>query len=146
DTLLPGRIACLFDVRLQQWRDFRFMTDAHENERTHARALLATLPPASLILHDRGFFSFPWFDQLTTLGYWWVSRPREKVRLIPLHIFYHRGSTFDGLVWMGEGNNQAAHAVRLVCFILDGKHYRYLTNVLDPFQLSLPQIMQLYRR
>ena len=40
--------------------------------------LLETLTPGSLILADLGYFSFPWFDYLTSQGYWWLSRLRER--------------------------------------------------------------------
>jgi hypothetical protein len=59
--LLPGKIAAVFDLRLQQWRDFLFIADPQENEKAHVRQLLHTLPKGTLIVHDRGYFSFPWF-------------------------------------------------------------------------------------
>ena len=43
-------------------------------------SLLEGLPWRSLILFDLGYFSFAWFDYLTSMGYWWISRLREKTR------------------------------------------------------------------
>lgn len=144
--LLPGKIAALFDVRLQQWRDFRFLPDAAENCKVHAQNLLRTVVQGSLLLFDRGYFSFPWFDALSRQGYWWISRWREKTRYQIVHVYYQHGETFDGLIWLGATRDQAACAVRLVQFRLGSTLYRYLTNVRDPLALSLADIARLYAR
>jgi Transposase DDE domain len=53
----------------------------------------------------------------------------------------------DAIVWLGKYRaDRAAHAVRLVCFSFNGTQYHYLTNVLDPTQLSVSDIAQLYAR
>ena len=50
---------------------------------------------------DMGFFAFEWFDQLTTEGYFWISRLREKTSYEIVHTFYQQGDTFDGIIWLG---------------------------------------------
>ena len=43
----------------------------------------------------------------------------------------------DAIVWLGAYRaDRAASAVRLLEFTWQGRHYRYLTNVLAPTQLS----------
>jgi len=143
---MPGKIAGLFDGRLHQWRDFLFLPDPFVNEKVNAHHLVCSLPKGTLLLFDRGDFSSHWFDSLPTKGYWWVSRCRADVRLFHIHAFYQQGSTFDGVVGMGQSATQAACAVRFIRFVLDGQEYRYVTNVLDPLQLSLTHVVQLYRR
>ncbi len=111
------------------------------------RALLAGLPPKSLVLADLQYFAFPWFDELTEGGYWWVSRYRAKTSYEVLHTYYQEGDTFDGLVWLGQHRaDRAKHAVRLVQFRHRGALYRYLTNVRDPRVLPLREIARLYAR
>lgn len=144
--LLPGKIAALFDVRLQQWRDFRFLPDAAENCKVHAQEVLRTVAVGSLLLFDRGYFSFPWFDRLSQQGYWWISRWREKTRYSVVHVYYQQGELFDGLIWLGATRDQAAGAVRLVQFRLGKTLYRYLTNVHDPLTLPLADLARLYAR
>lgn len=145
-SLLPGKIAALFDVRLQQWRDFRFLPDAAENCKVHAQELLRTVAVGSLLLFDRGYFSFPWFDRLSRQGYWWISRWRERTRYSVIPVYYQHGELFDGLIWLGATRDQAACAVRLVQFRLGHTLYRYLTNVQDPLTLPLADIARLYAR
>jgi len=145
-ALLPGKIAGVFDLRLQQWRDFRFLPDASEHCSVQVRDLLRLLAPGSLLLFDRGYFSFPWLDELTRLGYWWVCRLRTHTRYTLIHVYFQSETLFDGLVWLGSQRDQAACAVRLVQVRCGRGCYRYVSNVLEPAQLSAAQIVQLYSR
>lgn len=145
--LLPGKLAGLFDLRRQQWRQFQQSPDPEQNEKVLARELVATLPPGSLLLADLGYFGFPWFDELTEAGYHWLNRLRAKTSYTVIHPFYQQGETFDGLIWLGAYRaDQAKHAVRLIQFRQGGTLHRYITNVRDPWLLPLPEIARLYAR
>ena len=90
---------------------------------------------------DLGFFSFEWFDQLTSEGYFWLSRLRQKTSYEVLHTFYRDGETFDGLVWLGAYRaDRARYAVRLVTFRVGEVQYQYLPNVARRTLLSLHDI------
>jgi hypothetical protein len=145
--LLPGRLAGVFDVRLQQWRHVIHVDDPNQNEKVTARTFLEHIQLGALILADMGYFGFSWFDDLTTRGYFWLSRLREKTSYSVLHTFYQQGETFDGLIWLGTYRaDRARYAVRLVTFRGGATLYRYITNVLDPHQFSLHDIATLYAR
>jgi hypothetical protein len=145
--LLPGKLAGVFDVRLQQWRYVEHRADPDENEKWAARSLLGHLQRGTLILMDLGFFAFEWFDQLTSEGYFWISRLREKTSYEIVHTFYQQDDTFDGLIWLGAYRaDRARYAVRLVTFRVGEKTYQYITNVLSPTQLSLQEMAVLYAR
>lgn len=64
-----------------------------------------------------------------------------------MHVSYQHGVILDAVVWLGSAHGpRAGRAVRLVRFG-DGQHLRtYLTNVLDPLQLSMADIARLYAR
>jgi Transposase DDE domain len=144
---LPGKLAAIFDLRLQQWLHLEHRPNAHENDKVAARGLLAHLQAGALILADLGYFGFAWFDDLTDAGFWWVSRLRAKTSYIVLHRFYDDGTTFDGLVFLGAYRaDQAKQAVRLVRFQVGSKTFAYITNVRDPRTLSLHEIARLYAR
>ena len=145
--LLPGKLAGIFDIRLQQWRYVEHIPDPQENEKVAAPSLLEHLQRGALILMDLGFFSFAWFDQLTQEGYFWISRLRQKTSYEIIHTFYHQGETLDALIWLGAYRaDRARHAVRLVTFKVGATSYQYITNVLHPTQLSLHDIALLYAR
>ncbi|WP_152413090.1 IS4 family transposase, partial [Nitrolancea hollandica] len=145
--LLPGKLAGLFDLRRQQWRQLHHIPDPAQNEKVLARDLVATVPPGSLLLADLGYFGFPWFDEMTEAGYFWISRLRAKTSYTVIHAFYQQGETFDGLIWLGAYRaDQAKHAVRLIQFRQGGTLHRYITNVRDPWLLPLPEVARLYAR
>ena len=72
--LLAGRISALFDLRRQQWVRVEVWQEAVANCKQQARVLIERLQAGTLLLVDRGYLSFPWFDELTERGLWWISR------------------------------------------------------------------------
>ena len=115
--LLPGRLVGLFDVRLQQWVRLDVLLDATADGKVHARAMLRGLATGSLLLFDLGYFSFPWLDELTQAGYWYLTRQRAKTRYQVVHILYQADGVFDALVSLGvHSSDRAGQLVRLVCF------------------------------
>lgn len=137
--LLVGKLAGLFDLRAQQWLRLHFRDDV--------LLLLDGRAPGSLILADLGYFSFPWFDYLTSQGYWWLSRLRERTSYRIVHLYYQQGETLDALIWLGAYRaDRATHLVRLVQFRQGSHLCRYLTNVTDPALLSMLDIARLYAR
>jgi hypothetical protein len=145
--LLPGKLAARFNIRTQHWDFLQYRSQVQGNCKLEILTLLQGLPWGSLILFDLGYFRFPWFDYLTQMGYWFVSRLREKTTYRILHTYYRHEGILDAVVWLGSSHGaRAGHAVRLVRFH-DGHGLRtYLTNVLDPRQLSMLEIAQLYAR
>jgi hypothetical protein len=146
-ALLPGKLAGVFDVRRQLWRRIDYLPDAHQNEKLACRELVTGLPQHSLLLFDLGYFAFEWFDDLTTQGFVWISRWREKTSFELIHTFYQDGETRDALIWLGKHRaDRAKYAVRLVEFRHGQTLHRYLTNVLHPARLPLSDIARLYAR
>ena len=147
--LLAGKLAGLFDLRRQQWRCVQLRTDVLAACNTGVLMLLDGLPLGSLILADLGYFSFVWFDYLTEQGYYYISRLRTNGSYLIKHIYYQdeEHHVLDAVVWLGAHNTcKAGHVVRLVQFELHGKLHRYITNVIDPLQLPMLELAQLYAR
>ena len=146
---IPGKVAALFDLRLQRWMRVQFRADVLAGCNTGILLLLEVLAPSSLILADLGYFGFPWFDYLTDQGFFWVSRLKAKTtyEIKEVLAYEDHSGTLDAIIWLGTYRaDRAAHAVRLVIFSFHGIQYGYLTNVLDPQQLSMQEIAQLYSR
>jgi len=118
-----------------------------QKEKVRARLMLTGLAKGTLLLFDLGYYCFKWFDDLTALGFWYVSRIRHNSAMRVLHCFYEQGETFDGLVFLGtQKGPRPKHAVRLVRFAMHGVLHTYISNVLDPHQLCMHDIAQLYAR
>lgn len=129
-ALLAGRLSALFDVRLQQWVRVDVLMEATGNCKQHAHEMIADLQAGVLVLFDRGYLSFPWFDTLTERGLWWLSRYGNEVSYQVRHVLYQGDGVLDAIVYLGcYRADQAKYAVRLVQFYAHGQCYRYLTNV-----------------
>ncbi len=141
-----GKLVGLLDVRAQRWLRLEWREAVQENCKVDMLDFLQGLSQGSLLLFDLGYFSFSFFDTLTQWKVWWVSRYREKTSYQIAHVFYRQREVLDALVWLGAGQKQACHLVRLVR-LSDGIGVRmYLTNVCDPQLLSLGEVAQLYAR
>jgi hypothetical protein len=109
--------------------------------------MVADLPRGSLILADLGYFAFEWFDDLTAMGHFWVSRLRKRTSYQVEHVFYSDGQTLDALVWLGKYKaDRCRHAVRLVRFPVGSQLFEYVTSVQNPRLLPLADIARLYAR
>ena len=145
--LLPGKLAAVFDVRRQLYRQVQHTPHPHQNERVLARLLVADLPRDSLVLADLGYFGFPWFDDLTDAGYFWLSRERAGTSYVLAHVLYADGAIRDELVWLGAHRaDRAGHLVRRLQIPHGAQVHSYLTNVLDPRVLPLADVGPLYAR
>lgn len=147
--LLPGKLAARFNIRTQLWDLVQFRDDPQGNCKLDVCSLLEGLEVGTLLLFDLGYFSFAFFDYLSEMGYWYISRLRDDTHYQIEHTFYRHDGTLDALVWLGSlGRNgsRTGRLVRLVRF-WDGKALRlYLTNQTDPRLLPLPDVARLYAR
>ena len=103
------------------------------------------------MLFDLGYFSFPWLDKLTDLGYFFAARIPKKVTFELLHVHFSGGNfqtrLLDALIYLGAYRaDRAACPVRLIEIGVGGQTYRYVTNVLDPRVLPAWQVAGLYQR
>jgi len=145
--LLAGRISALFDVRRQQWVRVEVWQEAVANCKQQARLLLEGLQAGTLLLFDRGYLSFAWFDEVTERRLWWISRYANHASYQVRHVLYQGDGVLDAIIWLGRSRaDRAKYPVRLVQFYQRGHLHRYLTNVLDPTQLSLAELARLYAR
>jgi len=109
--------------------------------------MLSGLATGTLILCERGYCSFPWVDDLSQQGYWYLSRTVGKTRYQMQHLLSQADGVCDALVYLGvHRSDQAAQVVRLVCFRLGSQRSSCLTNVLDPAVRSLADIARLDAR
>jgi hypothetical protein len=113
-------------------------------------AAAATPPPVptrGLLVFDGGFYSFAFFDWLTDHGVGFLTRARADAAFEVERVLYTSPTARDRIIRLGQyRSNRCAHAVRLVEVQIGGAWRTYLTNVLDPTALSLPDVVDLYSR
>lgn len=151
--LLPGSLACAFDVRRQLWLQALFQERVGQPWDDFS-AFLDTLKPKTLLLFDLGFFSFEWFDALSRRELCFVCRLRKRVTWETLHVLCERTLSDvdpvglrDTLVYLGIYRaNRAGYPLRLIEIQRGTVTYSYLTNVTDVRLLPAWQVAELYRR
>ena len=124
-----------------------YTTDAKANDKTFADQLLTRLPRGGLLIFDLGFFSFVWFDAFSQENKFFLTRLRSKTAYQVSHCLSHGSFYRDEIITLGQyRSNPCQYPLRLVSVLWGKTWYYYLTNVLDPIELSAQQVCELYRR
>ncbi|MHC5851550.1 IS4 family transposase [Nostoc sp.] len=124
-----------------------FDADAKRNETKWWQELQMRLPVGGLLITDMGFYGFEWFDTLTEQGKYVLTRQKAKVRYQVVRVLSSSSHYKDEIIKMGlHHTDPCHHQMRQVSVLWGQTWYHYLTNVLDPQQLSPQQVCDLYRR
>jgi hypothetical protein len=142
---LAGRLGSVLDLRTGKLAEVLYNPDSTANEKTHLLPLVKRLGRGALVVLDLGYFSFKLFDAITEGKQFFVTRMRKLATYEVLQVLVDRPLYRDRIVSLGSNrSDRAAHPVRLVELWLNGEWWRYLTNVLDPHQLSAAAVWRLY--
>jgi hypothetical protein len=146
-TALGGKLEAVLDLAtklpVHLWLD----DDPTANDKRFLGRLQTLLPADALLVMDRGFYSFPFFDWLTEHGRWFVTRARSLAALEVERVLLASPTARDRVVRLGAyRTNPCGHPVRLVEVQVHGTWRAYLTNVLDPDRLSAADVIGLYGR
>ena len=145
--VLAGRMMVMVEAFTHRPLWQLFTEDAAANDKRFATEILAAVPERGLLVFDLGFFSFLWFDDFTDQQKYFVTRMRQKTAYRTTHVLSASPYYRDELLEVGlHHSHPCRHPLRLVSVLWRGQWYRYLTNVLDPSQLSARHICELYRR
>jgi hypothetical protein len=124
-----------------------YTEDAAANDKRFATEIMAAVPVGGLLVFDLGFFSFLWFDDFTDQQKFFVTRMREKTAYRTVQVLSQGAYYREEIIQVGlYRSNPCTHPLRMVSVLWQGTWYRYLTNVLEPQQLSARQVCELYRR
>jgi hypothetical protein len=144
-TVLGGTMLALLDVVTRLPVRLWFDPDPRANEKRFLPLVLAALEPGTLLLCDRGFYQFAVFDALTERGVGFVTRAREVAAFAVQDILHDSPHVRDQIIAFGQyRSNPCQHPVRLIELQIGSRWQRYLTNVLDPAQLSPLAVSELY--
>jgi hypothetical protein len=146
NTVLGGKIMVIVEAWTYRPVTMWYTEQSKANDKNFTDQLLSKLPPGGLMIFDLGFFKFGWFDEFTEQKKFFVTRLREKTayqvkKTLSQGLYYQ-----DEIIQMGLYRSNRCHQpVRLVSVLWGKTWYRYLTNVLDPEELSAQQVCELYR-
>lgn len=145
DAPLAGHLVAAVDLFTHLPCKLWWSHDPRSNDKAALPDLLTWLVPNSLLVFDLGYFSFLFFDALSALQCWFVTRLRAKTSYEVERTLIDRPQLRDRIVRLGKyRSNPCQHPVRLVEVYLQGRWHRYLTNVLDPQRLNAVQVVTIY--
>jgi hypothetical protein len=147
-TPLGGTVEAVLDLGsklpITLWLD----PDPAANDQRFLDRVQQALTAPTLLVFDRGIFSFAFFDWLTAHNHGFVTRARANTALAAIVTVLHETPRVrDRVVRLGAyRSNPCAHPVRLVEVQVGASWQRYLTNVCDPAVLSTADVVDLYAR
>ncbi len=146
-TILAGKMMAVIDLWSHRPVCCWYTAESAANDKQWVDDLLQKLPMGGLLVFDLGFFKLLWFDQFTDTSKYFVTRQREKTAVKVKQVLSAGSHYRDQIIKMGaDRSNPCQHPVRMVSVLWGATWYYYLTNVLDPTQLSAQQVSDLYRR
>jgi hypothetical protein len=103
------------------------------------------VPAHTLLLLDRGFYGFPFFDHCTNHAISFITRTRSDACFQVRQVLQDTSGLRDRIIQFGQfRSNPCRHPVRLVELRVGQRWHQYLTNVLDPTVLSATEVAALY--
>lgn len=145
DASLGGHIVAAVDLVTHLPAKLFWADDPQTNDKALLPQVLDWLGERTLLVFDLGYFAFTFFDALTTKRCSFVTRLREKTSYTVRETLVNRAKVRDQIVQLGVyRSNPCVHPVRLIEVYVQGGWRRYLTNVLDPKQLSIVEVVALY--
>ena len=144
---LGGKMLAVVDAGTRCPLHTWYTPEAQANDKRFAPQVLAALPVGGLLGLDLGWFSFPFFDDLTESGKFFVTRLRQKTAYTVRTVLAQGPRFRDQLITCGQYRaNPCRHPLRLVSVLWGTTWYHYLTNVLDPQRLAAQEVCDFYRR
>ena len=144
---LAGKLMMVVEALSHRPVQAFYSPDPQRHDMTWWDELRALLPVGGLLILDLGFFGFPAFDAMSDEHKFFLTRQKQKVGYQVNRVLSRGLSYRDEVIQLGghQRTHPCRHPVRQVS-VLWGKQWRYyLTNVLDPRQLSAQQVCDLYR-
>jgi hypothetical protein len=145
-TVLAGKMMAVIELFSRRLVEVKYTADSQANDKVFGDWLLQKLPSGGLLVVDLGFFKFGWFDQATEKNCYFLTRLRDKTAYSVTRVLSQGERYRDEIVTFGKyRSNPCKHPVRMVSVLWGSTWYRYITNVLEPKQLTAQQVCELYR-
>ncbi len=122
------------------------VTEGSVNDVRAAKKLGLSVPRGSILVFDRGYLDFKWWNTLHAQGMFFVTRPKKPTLFVVSgkHTEPHGRMLADERVWVGDVvEARYPREVRRVRYVNDdGEVYEYVTN---NFELSGEEIALIYK-
>jgi len=144
---LAGKIGVVIDIVTRLPVEIWFQEDAKASDLKFESNILKLVKPQTLILLDRGFCHYQFWQQLITGDVHLITRLNNKASFTVERVLTNSYSIRDRIVKMGAGTKTTpCITIRLVEIRVGKTWHSYLTSVLDPLILPPYVVADLYSR
>jgi IS4 transposase len=142
---LAGKIGVVIDLVTRLPVEIWFQENAKASDMRFESDILNLVKPQTLILLDRGFCHYQFWQQLIERNVHLITRLNNKASFTVGRLFTNSYSIRDRIVTMGAGTKTIpCITMRLVEIRMGKTWYSYLTSVLDPLILPPYVVADLY--
>ena len=144
---LAGKIVTVIDLATRLPVEIWLTTKASRSDVKFEPDILNLVSANTLLLLDRGFYHFHFWQQLITQKVDFITRMKKGASFQVKEVFSNSYALRDRLIILGCGkNNTPILTLRLVEIRSKKQWHSYLTSVLDPRILPPYVVADLYRR
>jgi len=145
---LAGKIGTVIDLVTRLPVEVWFREQPHSHDTTFIPDILALLKPKTLLVLDRGFYDFTFFETMINLYQAdFITRLKKNASFKVITVLTKTETVQDVIIQLGTGQNKTPIlTVRLVKVRFGRVWYSYLSSVLDPHILPPYVVADLYRR
>ena len=144
---LGGRICAVIDLKTRYPVQTWFAEHSYTHESNFVPQLLELISPRTLLLLDRGFWNFRFFENLIQSQSDFITRLKAKAKYQSVSLLSQSTTHRDQIISLGTGyQGNPILQLRLVEVRNGNCWYRYLTSVLEPEILPPYVVADLYSR
>ena len=145
--LLAGKMGIVIDLMTRLPVEIWFQENPRANDTKLESNILDLVTAKTLLLLDRGFYHFHFWQQLIDDDIHFITRLKKGASIKPLQVFTDSYEIRDRRVQMGSGTKRTPFITLRLVEVRSGKTWHsYLTSVLDPNILPPYVVADLYRR
>ena len=142
---LAGKIGVVVDLMTRLPVEIWFKENPKTNDTKFEEDLLGIVRASTLLLLDRGFYHFSFWQRLIDRKIHFITRLKKRAAIQVLEVFTESYSLRDRKIRLGSGTKRTPYITLRLVEVKSGKVWHsYLTSVLDPEILPPYVVADLY--
>ncbi|NQZ63880.1 IS4 family transposase [Crocosphaera sp.] len=142
---LAGKIGVVVDLMTRLPVEIWFKENPKTNDTKFEEDLLKIVEASTLLLLDRGFYHFNFWQRLIDRKIHFITRLKKRAAIKVLEVFTEGHSLRDRRIRLGSGTQKTPYITLRLVEVKSGKVWHsYLTSVLDPEILPPYVVADLY--
>ena len=147
EGLLAGKIGVVIDLVTRLPVEIWFNENPSASDTRFEENILDLVSAKTLLLLDRGFYHFQFWQQLIDRGIDFITRIKINAAIEYQQVFTNGYNLRDRLIKIGSGTKKTPVVTLRLIEIRRGKNWHsYLTSVLDPEILPPYVVIDLYQK